>query len=78
MLVKLLLQNDFQLLDAAVDAIPAHFLHNGFPHLRKRRQTSKFTFQVSNAQANLKISSGTHFNVIFLRDPDVVNRGVVC
>lgn len=30
LLVKLLLQDDFELLDAAVDAVPAHFLHNGF------------------------------------------------
>lgn len=30
LLVKLLLQDDFELLDAAIDAVPAHFLHNGF------------------------------------------------
>jgi len=30
LLVKLFLQNDLELLDAAVDAISAHFLHNRF------------------------------------------------
>ncbi len=33
LLVELLLQNDLELLDAAVDAISAHFLHNRFSQL---------------------------------------------
>ena len=36
LLVKLFLQNDLELLDAAVDAISAHLLHNRFPQLWKQ------------------------------------------
>lgn len=39
LLVELLLQDDLELLDAAVDAISAHFLHKRFSHLGKRRET---------------------------------------
>lgn len=35
LLVKLLLQDDFELLDAGVNAIPAHFLHQRFSQLQK-------------------------------------------
>lgn len=35
LLVELLLQNDFELINAAVDAISAHFLHNRFSQLVK-------------------------------------------
>ena len=42
LLVELFLQDDLELLDAAVDAISAHFLHNGFSELWKRRQPGKF------------------------------------
>ena len=37
LLVELLLQQDLELLDAAVDAISAHLLHNWFPQLWKQR-----------------------------------------
>ena len=37
LLVELLLQNDFELLNAAVDAIPAHLFHNRLSQLRKTR-----------------------------------------
>lgn len=57
LLVELLLQNDFELLDAAVDAISAHLFHNGFPQLRKIRQTCKFTAQTGNLH---KLTHETH------------------
>lgn len=40
LLVKLLLEDDLELLDAAVDAISAHFFNKRFSQLRKRKQPS--------------------------------------
>lgn len=48
LLVKLFLQNDFELLDAAVDAISAHLLHYRFSQLRKRRHRGQLKIQVSS------------------------------
>ena len=48
LLVELLLQDDLELLDAAVDAISAHFLHDRFSQLGKRRQACKLRIQIIN------------------------------
>lgn len=40
LLVELLLQDDLELIDAAVDAISAHFLHNRFSQLVKEETDS--------------------------------------
>ena len=45
LLVELLLQDDLELLDAAVDAISAHFLHDRFSQLGKRRQRGELMIQ---------------------------------
>lgn len=51
LLVELFLQNDFELIDAAVDAISAHFLHNRFSQLVKETVTGKLKF--SNKQSGM-------------------------
>lgn len=43
LLVELLLQDDLQLLDAAVDAIPSHFLHHRFPQLQRAEHIRSIT-----------------------------------
>lgn len=51
LLVELFLQNDFELIDAAVDAISAHFLHNRFSQLVKETVIGKLKF--SNEQSGM-------------------------
>ena len=41
LLVELLLQDHLELLDASVDAISAHFLHEGFSQLWEKRQAGE-------------------------------------
>lgn len=41
LLVELLLQDGLELVDAAVDAVPAHFFHHGFSQLKKKKKKSK-------------------------------------
>lgn len=63
LLVELFLQDDLELLDAAVDAVSAHFLHNRFSQLGKRRQPGKFVIQFSNKQSDI-CASQNHLNPI--------------
>ncbi len=46
--VELLLQQDLELLDAAVDAISAHLLHNWFPQLGTQQEAQSATHSVKS------------------------------
>lgn len=46
LLVELLLQDRLELLEASVDAISAHFLHEGFSQLWEKRQAGELMIQI--------------------------------